>query len=500
MIIAVTNRCSGLGYSSSIGAPRPPIPPLSSLGSLTPLSPTKKVRMRTVTKKKPTINDINNNKEGEGDGECTNTNANAKSEWSPTSSLTNLTPSIGPNRTKTDINSGQYYQSATLLSQQEEVELGYKVMHMVRVKSVWEELELRGMVGRPVEHEHIKLWTELAGYWDETPGQASSHSSWEDLAQLVPCNAQYSSGPGALRDGKRRRKKGKVDLAEEFGNRKGSVADFERIMREGMEARQRMIESNMRLVISIARKYVIYGVGQQDLVQEGSLGLMRACEKFDPALGYKFSTYASWWIQQAVFLCIAYQSRTIRLPVHIHNLMGKIKKTKGEILGEGGKVTEEEVARRVGLTSVKLSEITKLTRKSISLDLLKYGNNPGDTNPLSILDTLEQKLDAQGEGTTGEGSIDRAFLREDLNKMMSVLDDEESMVIKLRYGMLDGKFRAVSEVAVVLGREKGWVRGQECRALRKLRRPWYEEKLKQHQDAIDEIEDEGSETERDRIM
>ena len=224
----------------------------------------------------------------------------------------------------------------------------------------------------------------------------------------------------------------------------------------------------MRLVISISRKYTIYGVSQSDLVQEGSLGLVRAAEKYDPGLGFKFSTYASWWIQQAVFLCIAYQSRTIRLPVHIHNLLSKIKKTRNEIMSEGVQVTDKEIARRIGMPVDKLANVMKITRKSISLDLMKFrGNRGAEDSSVTILDTIPEKGVSDVDG---EGGIDRSLLRSDLEGMMNALNDDEKTVIRMRYGMDDGRFKPVSAVAADMKRDKSWVRGMECRALRKLRR------------------------------
>ncbi|GMI43257.1 hypothetical protein TrCOL_g2633 [Triparma columacea] len=408
-------------------------------------------------------------------------------------SLTTVAPKNGKYKV-TEQN--PYFQSAALLTTSEEIVLGKQIQTFIQYQKRYLKLENKGFIDRSSASESVfRTWGKACGYWD-----ASAEDGWrEGLEEFVPSVFNKNSGPGGQRDGRRRSaslsigKPGDNDEEEieEWGKvRKGGRKEFIEVMRAGRDARQRMIESNMRLVISISRKYTIYGVSQSDLIQEGSLGLVRAAEKYDPGLGFKFSTYASWWIQQAVFLCIAYQSRTIRLPVHIHNLLSRIKKVRTEILSEGLTVTDELVASRIGMDVAKLGDVMKLTRKSISLDIMKFQNNNkrDDNNNLSILDTIPEK---GPQGLVGEDGIDRSFLKKDLQNMMKNLSDDERNVINLRYGIDDGRFRPVSQVADLCKRDKSWVRGMECRALRKLRRPWYEEKLKDHQDAVEGIEAAG---------
>lgn len=267
---------------------------------------------------------------------------------------------------------------------------------------------------------------------------------------------------------------------------RGTPTNFVEMLMEASEAKQRMVSSNMRLVVSIARKYSNVGVNVQDLIQEGSLGLSRAAEKFEPKKGFKFSTYASWWIQQAVFRSIAYHSRTIRLPVHIHNLLNRIRKVRKNLEQELGRgPTNEEIAFELEMSVEKYNKMLLLTRRSISLETPKYQQNPKDLGHASedvIGDTIasSQLLD----DCSPEQGVDRTLFHEDLRSMLTILEPDERRVICLRYGLDDGLTRTVTAVASQMKQPKAWVRSQECRALRKLRRPWYEKRLKEHQDSL----------------
>lgn len=266
----------------------------------------------------------------------------------------------------------------------------------------------------------------------------------------------------------------------------GTPTDFVDRLLDSKAAKQRMVSSNMRLVLSISRKYSNVGVNLQDLVQEGSLGLSRAAEKFEPKKGFKFSTYASWWIQQAVFRSIAYHSRTIRLPVHVHNLLNKIRKIRKTTEQELGRPpTNEEMAKQLEMPLAKYNKMMRLTRRSISLETPKYKQNPKDFGHEGS-DLLGDTIDAQilPDETRPEKGVDRKLFHDDLRQMLSILEDDERRVISARYGLDDGLTRTVTAVAAGMKMPKAWVRSKECRALRKLRRPWYEKRLKEHQNSL----------------
>lgn len=267
----------------------------------------------------------------------------------------------------------------------------------------------------------------------------------------------------------------------------GTPTDFVNKLIESKTAKQRMVSSNMRLVLSISRKYGNVGVHVQDLVQEGSIGLTRAAEKFEPKKGFKFSTYASWWIQQAVFRSLAYHSRTIRLPVHVHNLLNKIRKVKRSLEQELARSpTNEEMAAQLQMPVSKYNKMMRLTRRSISLEVPKYKQNPknmGQESEDLLRDTISAAQVLPDEAAP-EFGVDRSLFHEDLKDMLKILEEDERRVINARYGLDDGLARTVTTVAAQMNMSKAWVRSQECKALRKLRRPWYEKRLQQHQESL----------------
>lgn len=193
------------------------------------------------------------------------------------------------------------------------------------------------------------------------------------------------------------------------------------------------------------------------------------------------------WIQQAVFRSIAYHSRTIRLPVHVHNLLNRVRKVKNSLQRNlGRQPTNEEMAEALDMTLGKYNKMLKLTRRSISLELPKYKNNPKNLGHESD-DLLGETIPAtqlEEDDSVPEKGVDRSLFHDDLKEMLEVLDDEEREVIQYRYGLADGLTRTVTSVAAQMRQSKAWVRSQECKALRKLRRPWYEKKLKEHQQAL----------------
>lgn len=268
---------------------------------------------------------------------------------------------------------------------------------------------------------------------------------------------------------------------------RGSPRIFREMMLTAKEAKQRMVQCNMRLVVSIARRYHRVNVNVQDLVQEGSLGLARAAEKFDPKMGFKFSTYASWWIQQAVFRSIAYHSRTIRLPVHVHNLLNKVRRARQVLQQELGRMpSNEEMADEMDMSVEKYNKMIRNTRNAISLERPKYLNNPKDLGHESeaLVGDMVDSSAVIFDEKTPEQSVDHGLLHNDIQYMLGKLGEDERGVLCLRYGINDGITRTVTLVASEMRQTKSWVRSQECRALRKLRRPWYERRLKEHRESL----------------
>ncbi|WP_375500806.1 RNA polymerase sigma factor SigC [uncultured Nostoc sp.] len=329
-----------------------------------------------------------------------------------------------------------------LLGRDEEVSEAQKVQRYLRMRIV---LANAAKQGDEVITPYLRL-IEVQERLTSELGHRPSLERWAATADIILSNLRPT-----LAEGKRRW----AEIA------KLTVEELEQVQSQGLQAKEHMIKANLRLVVSVAKKYQNRGLELLDLVQEGTLGLERAVEKFDPTKGYRFSTYAYWWIRQGITRAIATSSRTIRLPVHITEKLNKIKKAQRKIAQEKGRTpTLEDLATELEMTPTQVREVLLRVPRSVSLET-KVGKDK-DTELGELLET---------DSVTPEEMLMRESLQRDLHHLLSDLTSRERDVILMRFGLADGHPYSLAEIGRALDLSRERVRQIESKALQKLRQP-----------------------------
>ena len=290
--------------------------------------------------------------------------------------------------------------------------------------------------------------------------------------QLLDSDAELKLAE-VMYDGKRA--KDEIHRAEKDGRviEEEALKALKKRQKDGINAEKQLVESNLRLVVSIAKRYVGKGMFFLDLIQEGNLGLMKAVDKFDYKKGYKFSTYATWWIRQAITRAIADQARTIRIPVHMVETIHKVSRVSRQLLQElGHEASAEEIAAEMDMSPDKVREIMKIAQDPVSLE-----TPIGEEEDSHLGDFIEDDTSpAPAEAAS------YTLLREQLCEVLSTLTPREEEVLKLRFGLKDGRTRTLEEVGKVFNITRERIRQIEAKALRKLRHPSRSKRLKDYLD------------------
>lgn len=298
----------------------------------------------------------------------------------------------------------------------------------------------------------------------------------KEVNELIPRAERNKYAASKLAAAQRKLRKRELAAGRTLDEFKKDVRMLQRWMDKSQEAKREMVESNLRLVISIAKKYTNRGLSFLDLIQEGNMGLMKAVEKFEYRRGYKFSTYATWWIRQAVTRAIADQARTIRIPVHMIETINKVLRGAKKLMMETGREpSPEELANELGITAERVREIYKIAQHPISLQA-----EVGDGGESQFGDFLEDTgADSPAEATG------YSILKDKMNEVLSTLTDRERQVLIQRFGLMDGKPKTLEEVGIQFNVTRERIRQIEAKALRKMRHPTRSKQLKAFLDLLE---------------
>jgi len=342
-----------------------------------------------------------------------------------------------------------------LLGRDEEVSEAQKVQRYMRLRELCR-------TGAAKDDNVLQRYVQLMDVHDRLHSNLGHRPSWERWA------SEFGSTVAELKSAI---SEGKYHWAAVA---KMPVTELEQIQVEGLNAKDHMIKANLRLVVSVAKKYQNRGLELLDLIQEGTLGLERAVDKFDPTKGYRFSTYAYWWIRQGITRAIATQSRTIRLPVHITEKLNKIKKAQRKISQLKGRTpTIEDIATELDMTPPQVREVLLRVPRSVSLET-KVGKER-DTELGELLET---------DCISPEEMLMRESLHRDLQQLLTDLTTRERDVIRMRFGLGDGNPYSLAEIGRALDLSRERVRQIEAKALQKLRQPKRRNRIRDYLEAL----------------
>ena len=343
-----------------------------------------------------------------------------------------------------------------LLGRDEEVTEAQKIQRYMGL------LEVRATAAKEGGDELLTRYEDVLAVRDQLAANLGHRPSKERWAREVEMPSDDLKQ--LLADGKTRW----AEVAEM------AIADLDSIQNQGVRAKERMIKANLRLVVSVAKKYQNRGLELLDLIQEGTLGLERAVEKFDPTKGYRFSTYAYWWIRQGITRAIATQSRTIRLPVHITEKLNKIKKAQRKISQERGRTaTLDDIAKELEMTPAQVREVLMRVPRAVSLE-----TKVGKDKDTELGDLLE------ADDASPEDLLMRESLQKDLQNLLAQLTSRERDVIQMRFGLGHGSPYSLAEIGRALDLSRERVRQIEAKALQKLRQPRHRNQVRDYLEAL----------------